>query len=94
MDRVDHLLIRRDQYDGAVLSRQLRDQGIIRFIRQIVFIGYMNVYNMDEEKPITISGAIKIMLPYFAIISLTWLLLIIGWYIIGLPIGPGVYPTI
>ena len=49
---------------------------------------------MDEEKPITISGAIKIMFPYFVIISLTWLLIIIGWYIIGLPIGPGGYPTI
>ena len=60
----------------------------------VIFIGYMNVYNMDEEKPITISGAIKIMLPYFAIIGLTWLFIIIGWYIIGLPIGPGVYPTI
>ena len=60
----------------------------------VIFIGYLNIYNMDEEKPITISGAIKIMFPYFVIISLTWLLIIIGWYIIGLPIGPGGYPTI
>ena len=60
----------------------------------VIFIGYMNVYNLDEEKPITISGAIKIMLPYFIIISITWLLIIMGWYIIGLTIGPGVYPTI
>ncbi len=60
----------------------------------VIFIGYMSVYNMDDEKPITISGAIKLMFPYFVIISLTWLLLIVGWYIIGLPIGPGVYPTI
>ena len=60
----------------------------------VIFLGYMNVYNMNEDKPVTISGAIKIMFPYFVIISLTWLLLLIGWYIIGLPIGPGVYPTI
>ena len=60
----------------------------------VIFIGYMNIYNADEDKPITISAAIKIMLPYFVIISLTWLFLIIGWYIIGLPIGPGVYPTV
>ena len=50
------------------------------------------VYNL--EKPVTISAAIKLMLPYFAIIFLTWLLLLIGWYIIGLPIGPGVFPTV
>ncbi len=60
----------------------------------VIFIGYMNVYNMNEDKPVTISAGIKIMLPYFLIISLTWLLLLIGWYIIGLPIGPGVYPTV
>ena len=60
----------------------------------VIFLGYMNIYNLNEEKPITISGAIKIMLPYFLIISLTWLLLLIGWYIIGLPIGPGVFPTV
>ena len=60
----------------------------------VIFIGYMNVYNMNEDKPVTISAGIKLMLPYFLIISLTWLLLLIGWYIIGLPIGPGVYPTV
>ena len=60
----------------------------------VIFLGYMNIYNMNEDKPITISGAIKIMLPYFLIISLTWLLLLLGWYIIGLPIGPGVFPTV
>ena len=59
----------------------------------VIFIGYMNIYNTDE-KPITISSAMKIMLPYFIIISITWLLIIIGWYIIGIPIGPSVYPTI
>lgn len=60
----------------------------------VLFIGYMNIYNMNEEKPVTISAAMRIMFPYFAIIGITWLLLIIGWYIIGLPIGPGVFPTI
>jgi aminobenzoyl-glutamate transport protein len=60
----------------------------------VIFIGYMNIYNMNEDKPITISAAIKLMFPYFVIIGLTWLLLLIGWYIIGLPIGPGVFPTV
>ena len=60
----------------------------------VIFIGYLNIYNMNEEKPVTIREAMKIMLPYFVIISITWLLLLIGWYIIGLPIGPGVNPVI
>ena len=60
----------------------------------VIFIGYMNIYNLNEDKPVTISVGIKLMLPYFIIISLTWLLLLIGWYIIGLPIGPDVMPTV
>ena len=54
----------------------------------------MNIYNNDKEKPIGIAQGIKIIMPYCIIISLTWLLLLIGWYIIGLPIGPHVYPTV
>lgn len=60
----------------------------------VIFIGYLNIYNVREDKPITLTGAVRIMFPYFVIISVTWLLILIGWYIIGLPIGPGVFPTI
>jgi len=60
----------------------------------VIFIGYMNYYNKDKSKPITIGRGIRIMMPYFIIISLTWLFILLGWYIIGLPIGPGVFPTV
>lgn len=59
-----------------------------------IYVGYLNIYNFDRTKPITIRKSISMLLPYFGIIFATWLLLIIGWYIIGLPIGPGVSPTI
>lgn len=59
-----------------------------------IYIGYLNVYNHDKTKPITIHKSISYLLPYFGLIALTWLLLIIGWYLIGLPLGPGVYATI
>ena len=60
----------------------------------VIFVAYMNIYNKDKENPIGVFGTIKIIMPYCIIISITWLLLLIGWYIIGLPIGPGVYPTV
>ena len=60
----------------------------------VIFIAYMNIYNKDKNKPIGIFGAIKMIMPYCLIISVTWLIILIGWYIIGLPIGPGVYPTL
>lgn len=58
----------------------------------VIYLAYMNIYNKD--KPIGVFKSIKIIMPYCLIISITWLLLLIGWYIIGLPIGPNVYPTI
>ena len=61
----------------------------------VIFVAYMNIYNnKDNNESIGIFESIKIIMPYFVIISFTWLLLLIGWYIIGLPIGPGVYPTV
>ena len=60
----------------------------------VIYVGYMNIYNNKQNKPVTIGECIRIILPYFLIITATWLLLLIGWYIIGLPIGPGVFPTL
>ena len=59
-----------------------------------IYIGYLNIYNLDKSKPYTIRKALKLVTPYFLIISATWILLVIGWYIIGLPIGPRVFPTL
>lgn len=60
----------------------------------VLYIGYLNIYNLNKEKPYTIRNSLKLIRPYFLIISLTWILLIVGWYLIGLPIGPGVSPTL
>lgn len=70
-------------------------KGITPFLSFFVlYIGYLNIYNQNKQKPITIHHALKLISPFFICISLTWLLLIISWYIIGLPIGPGVNPTL
>lgn len=60
----------------------------------VVYIGYLNIYNKDKEKPITINKGIQIIRPYFVGLAITWILIVVLWYIIGLPIGPGVYPTL
>ena len=60
----------------------------------VIYIGYLNLYNLNKEKPITIKQSIKMITPYFLLIAAVWVVLVVGWYIIGLPIGPGVTPTI
>lgn len=58
-----------------------------------VYIGYLNIYNTDKEA-ITIKKSIKYIMPYCLIISITWILIIVGWYILGAPIGIGVSSTL
>ncbi|MBQ2639639.1 MAG: AbgT family transporter [Bacilli bacterium] len=60
----------------------------------VIYIGYLNLYNLNKQKPITIRKSLKMLTPYFLIMGATWILLIIGWYIIGLPVGLGVFPTL
>lgn len=59
----------------------------------VIYLGYLNIYNQNKEA-ISIKKAISYIMPYCLIIGAVWILLIIGWYLIGLPIGPGVYPTL
>ena len=59
----------------------------------VIYLGFLQIYNKSDEV-VTIKQSFKYMLPYSIIFGITFLLLIIIWYIIGLPIGPGVYPTL
>ena len=60
----------------------------------VVYIGYLNIYNKDQNKSFSIKDGLKLMMPYFICYGLAWVFIIIMWYIIGLPLGPGVYPTL
>ncbi len=60
----------------------------------VIYIGFLNMYNLEKNKPYTIRKSLQLIWPYFAIIAITWILLVVIWYLIGIPIGPGVFPTI
>lgn len=55
------------------------------YVYLIVAIGFM--YKYDKESNISIIGTIKKIMPVILILSLVWLAIIVGWYLIGLPIG-------
>ncbi len=61
------------------------------FVYFIMMIAFLQKYNTDERKQITIGGVIKIMLPTILLISLCWILFICLWFLIGFPIGTGTY---
>ena len=60
----------------------------------VIFIGYLNIYNQNKRIPITIRKSLSMIMPYFLIVGLTWIVIIILWYIAGIPIGPGINPTL
>lgn len=59
----------------------------------VIFIGFIEVF-IKNKNDFSIRGCYKVVLPYFLAVGAIWLLMIVCWYVIGLPIGPGIYPTI
>lgn len=62
------------------------------FIYFIIMLGLIQKYNIKENK-ISLFSIIKIALPIIIIITLFWLIVLIIWYLSGLPLGIGTYAT-
>lgn len=56
----------------------------------LILLGFMHKYGDDN---ISITKTYKKLWPTMALFMLLWLLIIISWYIIGLPMGPNIFPT-
>ena len=59
----------------------------------VVLIGMLQIYNKQEEA-IGLRYTYKLLWPYLLGAFIFWIVLIICWYVINLPIGPGVYPVL
>jgi aminobenzoyl-glutamate transport protein len=59
----------------------------------IILVGYLEMYNKNETT-ISLRDCYKMLWPYSVAIALLWIFILITWYIIGLPIGFGIYPTV
>ena len=57
----------------------------------IILLGFMHKYGQEN---ISLTKTFKTMLPTILLFTLVWIMILICWYIIGLPIGVGIYPTI
>ena len=60
----------------------------------VVYIAYMQKYSKETKKVFSISGCFKVMGIYSIAFFLTYLIVIIAWYVIKLPLGSGIYPTL
>ena len=64
------------------------------FVYFIVTIAFLQKYNVDDKKQINILNTFKLMLPVILIVALFWIVFVSLWFLIGFPIGPGVFPTL
>ncbi|UHC85304.1 p-aminobenzoyl-glutamate transporter [Klebsiella michiganensis] len=55
-----------------------------------LFLGFLQRYRPDAK----LGTYYSLVLPYPLIFLGVWLLLLVGWYLVGLPIGPGIYPRL
>lgn len=53
-----------------------------------LFLGFLQRYRPSAQ----LGTYYSLVLPYPAIFFTVWLALLIAWYLLGLPLGPGVYP--
>ena len=53
----------------------------------VILIGFLQIYNSKKKNVITLTDALSLMVPYSIAFSILWLLIIIAFYIIGLPLG-------
>lgn len=63
------------------------------FVYFIVMLALLEKYNGKESVKITIFGTLRKLLPTLLLCMVVWVVILIGWFIIGLPLGPETYPT-
>lgn len=55
------------------------------YVYLILAIGFM--YKYDKDSNTSVIGTMKKIMPVILILSIVWVVIIIGWYLIGLPMG-------
>lgn len=58
----------------------------------VIYIAFLNKYRQTES--ITLNRAIRFMVPYFIAVSIICFVVLIGWYLTGLPVGISTLPGV
>ena len=53
----------------------------------VILLGFLQIYNTRKKDVITLTDGMSLMLPYMTAFSIAWLLIILAFYVIGLPLG-------
>lgn len=64
------------------------------YVYYIITLAFLEKYRISEKNQVSVFGTLKLMAPVIVLLGLIMLVLIILWYVIGLPIGVGTYSTL
>ena len=64
------------------------------FVYYIITLAFLEKYRISEKNQVSVFGTLKLIAPVIILLALIMLVLIILWYVIGLPIGIGTYSTL
>lgn len=64
------------------------------YIYYIIMLAFLEKYRISEKNKISIFGILKMIFPTVFIIGFIWLLIIVLWYVMGLPLGIHILPTL
>jgi len=64
------------------------------FIYFIITLAFLQKYNIDDKKQISVFGVMKLMMPTILITTVFWFIFLALWFLIGFPIGVGTYTTL
>lgn len=81
------------EFTGAIFRLASSVSNIITPLSSyfVVFVGFIGLYSRND---FSIKKCYRLLIPYFIGVTILWLFIIIGWYVLKAPIGPGVYPVI
>ena len=64
------------------------------FVYYIIMLAFLEKYNNKESNKITIFGTMNLLKSTTILFAVLWLIIVIGWFIMGLPLGPNMTPTL
>ena len=81
------------EFTGAIFRLTSSVSNVITpvFPYFAIYVGFIGLYSRND---FSIKKCYNLLVPFFIGITLLWLFIIFGWYILGSPIGPKVLPTI
>lgn len=53
----------------------------------VILLGFLQIYNNKKKDVVTLTDGLSLMLPYAIAFSIAWLLIILAFYIVGIPLG-------